>query len=108
MTDDKNVAATNVPAMSDEAQPDELDSDLQDEQAAWDKQMGRKTPEQVEEMMDGLAALAEKYKVKPAEQQCHSRMAGKCELFPGPGVKIGRAKANVGNRCRPEVAGSEP
>lgn len=58
MTDDENVAATNVPAMSDEAQPDELDSDLQDEQAAWDKQMGRKSEEEIALMLDNLMALA--------------------------------------------------
>jgi hypothetical protein len=58
MTDKKpSTPAADLPA--------ELDTDLQAEQAAWDKQMARKTPEQVEEMMDGLAALAEKYKVKP-------------------------------------------
>ena len=60
MTNDENAAATNVPSMSDEAQPDELDSDLQDEQAAWDKQMGRKSPEEIDQMLDELMALAKK------------------------------------------------
>jgi hypothetical protein len=58
MTDDKNAAATYVPEMSDEAQPGELDSDLQDEQAAWDKQMGRKSPEEIAKMLDDLMALS--------------------------------------------------
>lgn len=47
--------------------PEELDTDVQDEQAAWDKQMARKTPEQIDQMWDDLVALAEKYKVKPTK-----------------------------------------
>ena len=35
-------------------------ADLQAEQAAWDKQMGRKSPEEIDQMLDELMALAKK------------------------------------------------